>query len=358
MTKFSKLLSAAFFVLFVLNSLNAVEITSSNANKYREKFINEVKSHIGSSYKIGATGPSNFDCSGLILYSALKATEIQLPRTASAQFRYVNVIPLSECEPGDLLFFRTTGSKDISHVGVYIGNNQFISALSDGANRGVSVSDLNSSYWKTRCVGAGQFLPAGKYNLFDNSNEKRVAKINESKKNTESNQLFFTETGLILDTNLLLGWNLLSPKGFSFHFRGPDVVLNARIADWNNQPGIHTGVFFDFGLGVVKIPVALSLTINNYLRAYAGPVFTIKTPFIDNPENEIRSSIFPGIIGLEVSTEKFTVGILDIQFVQDFSYTVYNKIDNSALSIGDSFMAGFVFNTGIRLSLPISNFKG
>ena len=131
------------FSLILLFSLACFKLcaqdnmTPGQAQTLREAFVEEIKTHIGAPYEYGAVGPDSFDCSGLIYYSASKSIKVQLPRTAKAIYNYARIIPDDNREVGDLMFFKTTGSSTISHIGVYIGNNQFISAISDGPNTGV-----------------------------------------------------------------------------------------------------------------------------------------------------------------------------------------------------------------------------
>ncbi|MFF5709449.1 NlpC/P60 family protein [Streptomyces sp. NPDC012756] len=86
------------------------------------------RSAIGRPYVWGATGPSAFDCSGLMVWSYRKAG-ISLPRTSSAQRYAGRQVPLSQAQPGDLVTYRG----DASHVAIYAGNGQVIHAPYPGA---------------------------------------------------------------------------------------------------------------------------------------------------------------------------------------------------------------------------------
>ena len=172
-------------------------MTAAEAQVAREKFVEGMKKHLGMPYEYGAAGPDSFDCSGLIYYVAKESINVKLPRTAKAIYNEVRIIPDEKKEVGDLLFFRTMGSATISHVGVYIGDNKFISALSDSLDedgQGVSYSQLNSSYWKEKYAGVGQFLPSGK--VSEENAEKGDNSVEESesteqkvvKKNTSADK--------------------------------------------------------------------------------------------------------------------------------------------------------------------------
>ena len=117
--------------------------------------VTYAKSFIGVPYVYGGTDKTGIDCSGLIFTVARESIKLQLPRTVAALYGYVKVIPDNQKEAGDILFFKTVGDK-VSHAGIYIGNNQFIHAASDGPNTGVILSSLSETYWKQHYFAVGQ----------------------------------------------------------------------------------------------------------------------------------------------------------------------------------------------------------
>ncbi|MFC9731986.1 C40 family peptidase [Streptomyces roseolus] len=86
------------------------------------------RSAVGKPYVWGATGPTGFDCSGLMVWSYRQAG-ISLPRTSAAQRQAGRQVPLSQAQPGDLVTYRG----DASHVAIYAGNGQVIHAPYPGA---------------------------------------------------------------------------------------------------------------------------------------------------------------------------------------------------------------------------------
>ena len=365
MKKLGKITVKIYLFLIVCFSLTCFQLCAQSSNMtpgqaqtLREAFVEEVKTHVGAPYEYGAVGPDSFDCSGLIYYSANKAIKVQLPRTAKAIYNYVRIIPDEKREIGDLMFFKTTGSSTISHIGVYIGNNQFISAISDGPNTGVIVSSLNQDYWKGRYVSTGQFLPSGKdeyskEKLDETSMSEGFEYEGNSRSSPDSTPLTF-EDKLLLDSSLYFDWSLLSPRQFVFRYRGIDAGLHASYTGWNLNPGIGLFIRFNAGLDTFQLPVILSLSMNDYIRMYAGPVFTFKSPVLIDTDKEIKGSIFPGIIGLSLSTPKWKIGKVALQAVQDINYTVYNNTDGAALPFMESIAAGLVMYTGIRVTMPLS----
>jgi len=106
---------------------------------------------LGVPYVFGGTTASGFDCSGFVQH-VFAMLGIDLPRTADAQYD-VGHRAVGGPHPGDLVFFDTYGG--VSHVGIYLGNGEFVHASS---SRGVMVSHLSESYWAARYVGAKRLI--------------------------------------------------------------------------------------------------------------------------------------------------------------------------------------------------------
>jgi peptidoglycan DL-endopeptidase CwlO len=108
----------------------------SAAASARAKALDVALSKIGSPYRYGASGPSAFDCSGLVSW-AFKNAGVSLPRTSRAQSQVGTPVPRGELRPGDLVFFY----KPVSHVGIYIGDGKIVHASN---RRGpVKISDIS-----------------------------------------------------------------------------------------------------------------------------------------------------------------------------------------------------------------------
>ncbi len=120
-------------------------VTVTNA----DSLINTAKSFEGVPYVWGGTSPSGFDCSGFLQY-VHRQHGISLPRTVAQMWNATTRV--SNPQRGDLVFFETY-KPGPSHAGIYLGNGKFIQA---GSSTGVTVSDMNSSYWGPRYLGAGR----------------------------------------------------------------------------------------------------------------------------------------------------------------------------------------------------------
>jgi cell wall-associated NlpC family hydrolase len=117
----------------------------------------EALSLVGIRYRYGGNSPEQgLDCSGLVRY-VFREAGTDLPRTSNEMSRRGQPVDKQDLQPGDLVFFNTL-NRAFSHVGIYLGNNQFVHAPSAG--RAVRVEDMDISYWKTRFNGARRVLDA------------------------------------------------------------------------------------------------------------------------------------------------------------------------------------------------------
>jgi len=117
--------------------------------------LNLAYSKIGCPYVWGAEGPNSFDCSGFTSYVFRNAVGVSIPRTSSAQSGYGRTVSKSNLQPGDLVFFNTSGS-GVSHVGIYVGGGNMIHSPSTGKT--VRVTSINSAYYSARFVTAKRVL--------------------------------------------------------------------------------------------------------------------------------------------------------------------------------------------------------
>jgi len=112
---------------------------------------------IGVKYRWGGNTPkTGLDCSGLVRYVFHEALGEDLPRRAIEISRLGERIGRNELKPGDLIFFRTLRRR-VSHVGIYLGDGQFIHAPARGQL--VRVESLDAPYWETRYSGARRIEP-------------------------------------------------------------------------------------------------------------------------------------------------------------------------------------------------------
>ncbi len=136
------------------NSQKSLRQKKQQKTPARYKATQVAKKQIQKKYRWGGSTPrTGFDCSGLTQY-AYKAAQINIPRTARAQYIHTKRVPLGKLQVGDLIFFHTRRTKArVNHVGLYLGGGKFIHAPRKGKR--VSVATLNK-YWRRKAVGAGR----------------------------------------------------------------------------------------------------------------------------------------------------------------------------------------------------------
>ncbi|MEO7917564.1 MAG: C40 family peptidase [Dokdonella sp.] len=104
-------------------------------------------------YRRGGRSPkAGFDCSGFVSYVFLHSLGLKLPATSASQFLSGIKVRRDDMRSGDLVFFRTSGKKRISHVGIYLDDGRFIHAPSSG--KVVRIDSLDETYWAKRFAGA------------------------------------------------------------------------------------------------------------------------------------------------------------------------------------------------------------
>jgi cell wall-associated NlpC family hydrolase len=117
------------------------------------QIVSEVEKFAGDAYVYGATGPSSFDCSGLVQHVLSELGVSGVPRTSEAQWAWVQKIPASQLQPGDLVFAQFPGdNQSPGHVGVYVGGGKVLSA--EDPAQGVGYATLSS--WTGNIVGYGK----------------------------------------------------------------------------------------------------------------------------------------------------------------------------------------------------------
>lgn len=126
---------------------------SSGSSDLRDQIIDYAANYLGVKYVYGGSSPKGFDCSGFTQY-VFANFDIPLSRTAASQYSSsVTKIKKSELNKGDLVFFYNNSYSKVGHVGIYVGDNQFIHSSSPGDV--VKYDSLDSSYYSKHYCGAG-----------------------------------------------------------------------------------------------------------------------------------------------------------------------------------------------------------
>ncbi len=143
------------YVEVVANSISSTTASSAAAvsGSVRSQVLDYAATFLGVPYVYGGASPKGFDCSGFTQY-VYKHFNVSLPHQSASQYTRVTKVSRDNLQPGDLVFFasRAGGSK-INHVGIYVGDGNFIHAPSPGKR--VCYDSLYSSYYSSHYVGAG-----------------------------------------------------------------------------------------------------------------------------------------------------------------------------------------------------------
>ncbi len=119
------------------------------------KVIELAQAQVGKPYSYGSNGPNSFDCSGFVYY-VLKNSGYSISRYSSATYAYLSqwatVSDVNSLAAGDLVFFKSDKSDNISHMGIYVGGGSFIHAAPSSG--GVAVSGMTSGYYQRNFVTA------------------------------------------------------------------------------------------------------------------------------------------------------------------------------------------------------------
>lgn len=127
-----------------------VGATSVAAVDVHREIITPAQQYVGVQYCHGGTDLPCFDCSGFVrnIYAPLVPN---IPRISNDMARFGELVQRSDLRAGDLVFFTTGTRRDVvTHVAIYMGRDSIIHAISDGPNRGVTVTPLSARYWRTR----------------------------------------------------------------------------------------------------------------------------------------------------------------------------------------------------------------
>lgn len=127
----------------------------SPAVQARQSIVQLAYNELGTRYKYGRASPrEGFDCSGLMTYIHKNGAGVNIPRTAAQQRNRSRPVHYANLQPGDMLFFKT--SSKTNHVGIYIGNRQFIHAPNRRSR--VKITSMDNSYWFSKFVKFGTYL--------------------------------------------------------------------------------------------------------------------------------------------------------------------------------------------------------
>lgn len=136
-----------------LASENIITTAPSAAGQAQyAQIIETAKELMGVPYVFGGNTTAGFDCSGFVSH-LFNSTGTELARKSSLDYFLQNTTQVQQPVPGDIVFFKNTYIATVSHMGIYLGDGEFIHASS----RGIEVAKLNTKYWEERFIGYKRF---------------------------------------------------------------------------------------------------------------------------------------------------------------------------------------------------------
>ncbi len=126
-----------------------------NSSLTGEAIAQEAHNYLGYKYVYGTAGPNTFDCSGFTSY-LYKKYGYSIPRVSSTQATVGTHVEKSDLKEGDLVFFSNSSTSKIGHVGIYVGNGEFIHAST--STRGVVKDKLSSDYYTRHYITARRIV--------------------------------------------------------------------------------------------------------------------------------------------------------------------------------------------------------
>ncbi len=144
-----------FFIVFP-EDYSAARIKKSGKGDLRNELVKTAKRFIGIPYRWGGTtAESGFDCSGLTMVS-YRLNGLNLPRVSRNQFEVGKWVSKANLRPGDLVFFATKGGTRVTHVGMYVGEGNFIHSPRTGQD--VRIEKLSNTFFTKTYMGGRTYL--------------------------------------------------------------------------------------------------------------------------------------------------------------------------------------------------------
>ena len=261
----------------------------------RLRLISAAETFLGTPYRYAGLDRNGLDCSGFVHVSFREALNVLIPRSSDGIYDWVEKIPTNELQPGDLVFFVTSGQR-VSHLGIYAGGGMFIHAASEGPQTGVMYSHLEESYWKRTYHGAGRALPwddeaaqvmakkpiaSSKSAAANNPAEAAYYSSNSSNSNLPA---AWADPGFFAGFGLAWNWGGFI-EGAPSVFRGFSTMATIGYKWTKYRIGFELRPGWDRALGVFRLPVTLSVG-TDYFQVFGGPAVTLGNPSLSLDDGE------------------------------------------------------------------------
>ncbi len=292
---FRSLALVASLVLFGAGLAAEAPLSIARAKDMRNKLVADAEKYLGIPYVFGGSDSKGFDCSGLVYRVYRDTLGLAVPRTTKTLFAFAETLESTKLQPGDLVFFDTTDR--LAHVGIFVGEREFIHAASEGQVTGVIRSSLDEPYWRRTYAGSGRLITPAGYLGF------------------------------------ILGFGGGPLFGADTIARGLAGTLTLAFPIGGFEPGVQVMPAWDASLGVLRLPLQLSLGIDRHLRFFAGPAFTLGAPQLSPTRKYEAQGSFLASAGLAWAPFDFKAAGLDWRLVGMLSYDRYVAVGNADNSL-------------------------
>ncbi|MDR2178581.1 MAG: C40 family peptidase [Treponema sp.] len=389
MSKFVIVCIIGFFsipALFAAPPLDSRALPSGGGENFtileaRNKLLAAADTYRGTPYRYSGTNKKGVDCSGLIYASFKDSLDISVPRSTPALYNWTEKIGEKSLQPGDLVFFITTGP-GISHAGIYVGEGRFIHSASDGPMTGVIYSSLDETYWRKTFAGAGRALPELSSNetvAFQppppekagadpgktavpaagetirpsvNPIKDRISPA-ESPSGSRTNAL--TGKGFMAGFAIAPSWNGFVERNNPNLIRG--ITVQGRFA-WKGvvfgqplMPAFEIRPEWDNVLGVFRMSFALSLGFSDKVRFFAGPAFSVGAPTMRLQTGDRRytgGNSWLGTLGVTLAPLSIPVSKGSLDLYGELAWQSYYGAADTEPNWKADMNAGLSISTGLR----------
>ena len=350
---YRKLATAFCLIIFFHAKAFALPpINQENPENARSKILNQAQKYLGVPYKYGGVSTSGMDCSGFVYMVFQNALNVSIPRTTYGLYTWAEKISTEELQPGDLVFFNTTGT--VSHVGIFTGKRRFIHSASDGPKTGVIYSSLDESYWSRCYIGAGRAL--SKINGVELSSVPETGTgtpeepgISMPVRERKSN-FSIGVGGAVSWNNYINESDVLRGVGFQLgtYYKLPIEGKNFRL-------GLELRPGWDITLGVFRLPITFSFG-NDWFKVFFGPAISVGDPSLDTPAG-VRffngGSSWAGEAGLTISPLNIKAGEGKISLFAELAWQFYYPAPGQSSDWMANLSAASRISTGFRYTWDI-----
>jgi probable lipoprotein NlpC len=300
-------------------------------------------------YRYGGLDHNGIDCSGLVYASYREALSVMIPRSAGGLYAWSEKINTNKLQPGDLVFFKTDNSGNVSHVGIFTGEKRFIHAASAGNVTGVIYSDLDESYWKRTFFSAGRVLPEA-YGSAPQLSGNRAYSTVENKPYKAKSSSAKSDNPFSFGIAAAPTWNAFLSDGKIIRGISSNIRVSAEATSGRMNLGLELRPEWDGALGIFRLPITFSWGLNEKFSIFGGPVVSFGNALLkttDGDRNYSNGTTWFGAAGINVAPFAVKINNGELAPYGELAWQSYFS-NNSQKNFNADFAAGFRFSTGLR----------